>query len=333
MNYPHDIFCSLRKEAHYLAKLIKEGDLTSLRLFFQNTKLKAFPSSKKLRFNQVYELLAQKYGFGNWRTMSRHYQNTLELIAKEYSIWESKRREVKFQQYDAEIKRLLTQKEKLAELGRKNRYSQDEAINYLHSSLKTSVWPRHNCSNLNLSNLCLGMHGDFGSKNTPLRGYLGYGDFSNTNFSQALLYYIGFDMALCHGANFSHAKFCWPEVSYEEMVRREESGLYNFTPRNFWLADMSMANLSYTRLPGTYMRDATFFNANLSYADLTMVVAGGVNFVRANMENTILVNAELHCADFYGADLRGANLRGARDADLTHAMIDSTTILPDGSKG
>lgn len=80
----------------------------------------------------------------------------------------------------------------------------------------------------------------------------------------------------------------------------------------------------------------------LHYADLK-----GANLYYANLRGTDLRGADLQAADLIGADMRDADLRGAnlhnamvmwrnkktgevRQANLTHAVYDERTILPNG---
>jgi uncharacterized protein YjbI with pentapeptide repeats len=120
-------------------------------------------------------------------------------------------------------------------------------------------------------------------------------------------------------------------------------------------ANLIQANLYKTQLFEAELGDAQLDQANLSEANLersnlSRATLREANLQRANFIRATLQNADLHSADLSGADLRyanlsrvnlenakltgtrlnGCNLFKARNADLSEAECDHTTIMPDG---
>ena len=71
------------------------------------------------------------------------------------------------------------------------------------------------------------------------------------------------------------------------------------------------ANLSYTNLRGTDLRDADLHGANVSDADLQDANLSGADLSGANLSYANLRDVNLHGADLRDANLRYANLHGA----------------------
>lgn len=105
-------------------------------------------------------------------------------------------------------------------------------------------------------------------------------------------------------------------------------------------ADLTGARLHRADLTGATLArstcdDAVFYRATLVKADLGGGTARNAGFEEANLRGANLAGADLRGAAFDGADARGANFSGATlDADaLDDAIVDTTTILPDGRRG
>jgi uncharacterized protein YjbI with pentapeptide repeats len=79
------------------------------------------------------------------------------------------------------------------------------------------------------------------------------------------------------------------------------------------------------------MSRSQFLRATLPHADLREANLQGVTF-----RDAILQGARLGGADTFTTDFRGADLKGARELtkeQLSQALTDSYTILPNGSRG
>lgn len=77
---------------------------------------------------------------------------------------------------------------------------------------------------------------------------------------------------------------------------------------------------------------------DLSNAKLSGLMAELANLERADLSGAVLYKARLRMARLKGASLSGANLTGAdlrdaRDANLSGATTDSTTVCPSGANG
>jgi hypothetical protein len=99
-------------------------------------------------------------------------------------------------------------------------------------------------------------------------------------------------------------------------------------------AHLSEADLSEADLRGVHLREANLNRADLHEADLRGAHLRGADLTRANLSKADLGEADLSEADLYWADLRGAILHGAMitGEQISTAVTDSATILPDGSK-
>ncbi|PPD37225.1 MAG: hypothetical protein CTY18_01875 [Methylomonas sp.] len=89
-------------------------------------------------------------------------------------------------------------------------------------------------------------------------------------------------------------------------------------------ANFCEANLMSATLWGTDLRGANLSGADLRVADLRVA-----DLSRANLGGADLRRADLRGADLRGANLSGADLRGANGADITNAMTDKNTKLPE----
>lgn len=89
-------------------------------------------------------------------------------------------------------------------------------------------------------------------------------------------------------------------------------------------ADLRMANLS-----GANLRMANLRMAVLRDADLIGAKLNGANLSDADLNDANLSHANLSRAHLSGTDLRGAKITGEQ---ISTAVTDSNTILPDGSK-
>ena len=94
-------------------------------------------------------------------------------------------------------------------------------------------------------------------------------------------------------------------------------------------ADLSGANLSYTRLRG-----AGLSYANLQKADLSNINLGGADLSNADLRGANLKGANLKDADLEKTCMRGADLseaQGLTQTQLAEAYGDDNTTLPDSS--
>ncbi len=101
-------------------------------------------------------------------------------------------------------------------------------------------------------------------------------------------------------------------------LRMANLGGANLRRAALWNADLQGADLSGANLEGAYLE-----NANLQMASMFLANLRGANLVWADLEG-----AYLDAIDLRGADLSGANLQ---HANLTAAIFDTETILPDGT--
>jgi uncharacterized protein YjbI with pentapeptide repeats len=104
-------------------------------------------------------------------------------------------------------------------------------------------------------------------------------------------------------------------------------------------ADLRKANLRNADLCGADLRDADlcradFIDADIRWAQLSWAYLCDADLSRANLRETYICEANLRGADLRGADLSGADLKGAiiSGEQISTAITDSATILPDGSK-
>lgn len=95
--------------------------------------------------------------------------------------------------------------------------------------------------------------------------------------------------------------------------------------------NLEFAILAYCGLGGADLTGARLKGASLTVSDLVSADLRGANLRGASLFSARMQNARLD-----GTDLRGANLRcasGLTDAQLTAALTDESTMLPNGSEG
>ncbi|MDB9527718.1 pentapeptide repeat-containing protein [Oscillatoria sp. CS-180] len=125
-------------------------------------------------------------------------------------------------------------------------------------------------------------------------------------------------------------------------------------------AYLPYGNLSRANLRGLTIKRGNLGDVKLFSADLTKAILVEINLIRvdlryaclegANLQGSDLSNADLQEANLRGANLRGANLKGANlfqaqleatclqgaalfravNVDLSAAICDRSTIMPDG---
>lgn len=125
-------------------------------------------------------------------------------------------------------------------------------------------------------------------------------------------------------------------------------------------AYLPYSNLSQSSLQKLTMEKGDFGDAKLFSSDFRDAALGGTNFSRADLRYACLIRVDLRSANLAGADLAGADLTGAdltgadltraklagaklaqaclkgvtlfraSGADLSDALCDRTTVLPDG---
>ncbi len=116
-------------------------------------------------------------------------------------------------------------------------------------------------------------------------------------------------------------------------------------------ADLTEAEMSFTRLTGADLQEvqaarsslvgADLASSSLKEADLRDADLSGANLTNATLERARLIGTNLTAADLTRADLRGADLRGATlrrnsgqpiRADLLEVCFDENTRWPSGFK-
>lgn len=101
---------------------------------------------------------------------------------------------------------------------------------------------------------------------------------------------------------------------------------------NLTFANLEGANLESANLEGTGLSGANLYGADLKGAGLS-----GANLYGANLEGAGLLGANLTGANLEGANLKGANLTGVigksnEEIINSGAILDETTIMPNGQK-
>jgi uncharacterized protein YjbI with pentapeptide repeats len=153
------------------------------------------------------------------------------------------------------------------------------------------------------------------------------------------------------GGNLRHANlsyFSW-EGADLQFMDMEGANLYgtlldlaNLEGANLSGANLSRSSLYKANLKGANMSCADLFSADLFAADLDNAILSDANLSSADLRRTNFSRADLRNTDFNEAELsskvpanlRGANLRDAKNItheQLSQAILDKTTILPDGS--
>ena len=133
------------------------------------------------------------------------------------------------------------------------------------------------------------------------------------------------------GADLSGVNLSGADLSYADLGGANLYGAYA-TQSNAYVTLID-ANLRSANLVGANLPDADLSGADLRRGDLSDTNLSGANLSDANLASAKLSGANLTGAyllsvNLSKADLRGANLGGAF---LTDALLDETTILPDGT--
>jgi hypothetical protein len=166
-----------------------------------------------------------------------------------------------------------------------------------------------------------------GNKNQPADISLDEADLSG-----ALL-----DRAELDGVNFKGANLINASLVKASLQDAHLEGV-NLGGANLRGAEMLNINLANARLEGANLTKGWLEKANLSTArmegailtdaDLTAAQLSGANLRNANLQG-----ANLRRADLDATDLRGANVLGAKNiSDISVAILDEHTIMPDGSR-
>jgi uncharacterized protein YjbI with pentapeptide repeats len=173
-------------------------------------------------------------------------------------------------------------------------------------------------------------------------------NLSQTNLECAKLCNSNFVRANLRGANLrkadlSEAKLGHANLKYAclDQANLSRTGLSS--------VNMRQANLRGANLIGASLDEADLRQANLGDADLSQAMMLETDLRGANLKNANLVEARVSKANLYGANLEGVDLSGARmwRTDLRHAnlantknltseqlaeaILDETTIMPDGT--
>ena len=97
-------------------------------------------------------------------------------------------------------------------------------------------------------------------------------------------------------------------------------------------SDLSWSNLESADMWRFHMDNANLSSAKLKNAYLYLCSLKNANFTSANLTDSDLRGADLSGANLYRADLRGAKISGLSvNKKYREAILDKTTILPDGS--
>ena len=133
------------------------------------------------------------------------------------------------------------------------------------------------------------------------------------------------------GAQWTHAG-----LSFANM-RRAEMNSANFRMAAFAHADLAWANASDVNMYrvdafSTNMAEIDLDGAKLAYGMFYYATLIGARMQRVDARWANFYSAQLDGADMRNADLRGANFNAAtlERANLVGAVIDDTTILPEG---
>jgi uncharacterized protein YjbI with pentapeptide repeats len=154
---------------------------------------------------------------------------------------------------------------------------------------------------------------DFESINLR-NAYLFQADLQDINFAWSDLNSIYLPYA-----NLSQANL------YKTQLNDAELGDAQLNQANLSEANLERSNLSRANLREANLQGANFLRATLQNADLRSADLSGADLRYANLSRVNLENAKLT-----GAKLKGCNLFKARNADLSDAECDRTTIMPDG---
>jgi hypothetical protein len=129
----------------------------------------------------------------------------------------------------------------------------------------------------------------------------------------------------------SHAE--WVKTNGKKGERADLGGA-DLRTADLLEADLRAADLNRANLVNSDLLRVNFNQANLHEANLRVADLREANLRRANLHGADLRQANLRGADLTLANLRGADLKGAiiTEQQISTAVTDSDTILPDGSK-
>lgn len=139
----------------------------------------------------------------------------------------------------------------------------------------------------------------------------------------------------------------WLEERYMSPTIDRRTALKLIETRDFSGHDLRSINAENRDLAGlkalaALLRDANFRGANLTGADFSDANLANAHLQQANLTGAKLIGTDLEGANLCGADLRHADLSGCSligasfsqtlsDGTRQHAVIDSTTVLPEES--
>ncbi len=174
-------------------------------------------------------------------------------------------------------------------------------------------------------------------RGTALAGLMANGsDLAGSENSRAKLarlrpVYVAATAAILFGG-FSYAAFQsrLPDILGRSLrVQFEDFGAEpgaRLSGRNLQFAVIAYSNLRGADLTGAQLEGASLTVSDLASADLRGADLRGASLFSARLESALLADA----------DLRGANLRcasGLSDTQLSAALTDESTVLPNGSQG
>jgi uncharacterized protein YjbI with pentapeptide repeats len=153
-------------------------------------------------------------------------------------------------------------------------------------------------------------------------------NLQNANLKEAELTSV--DMP---GFDFSNADLQEADLRAANLYGANLSGA-NLSGANLSGANLSGADLIGARLSGAYLNETKLARANLNHTYLINSMLRFAYLRGADLSDADLNNTDLFGAKLEGTTLRGANLREAKELtsrQLSQAILDETTILPDGS--
>jgi uncharacterized protein YjbI with pentapeptide repeats len=149
-------------------------------------------------------------------------------------------------------------------------------------------------------------------------------DLRSIDLFEAELPAIDLQESYLQAAHLPYADLSQAQLSRLQGQRMELSNaqLYqaNLAEANLQEAQCVRCNFRYANLQAADLRHANFSGADLYMADLRA----------ADLRGSDLTNANLDRAQLAGAKLHRANLFRAKGLNLTQALYDRTTLLPDG---
>ncbi len=169
-------------------------------------------------------------------------------------------------------------------------------------------------------------------------------DFSGADFSKCRLENADFTSARLCDASVEGAQAASTDFSKADLTKLRASEGADFSecifsealgPESIWEgANLTKADLSYSRMEGANFTSACLVQANLSAADMK-----AARFTKADLKNAQLVQmnlfeGSLKKADLTGTDLRGSNLYGVEfldahfeETNLEHANVKMTKLV------